>query len=260
MEAALGLLIPPGLDLATAIGLIVLSVFTSAITAALSLGGGMLLLSVMVIVLPAQVLIPVHGLVQFGSNAGRSVLRRRHVDWHMAVWMALGAVIGALVGGSFVNLLPEPVFALTIGLFVLVTTWIRLPKQVAQGRTTLFGVGAVIGALGMVIGATGPLTALLLSRNPDRRVLVATHAVIMTAQHLSKVVVYVGLGFVIGPWLPLVATMIVAGLFGTWSGSRLLDRLPERAFRIGLKLVLTVISLDLARRGLVGLFPNLSVS
>ncbi len=242
----------PGLDPWIAIGLIALSFFTSAITAAFSLGGGMLLLSVMVMVLPASAIVPVHGLVQLGSNAGRAVVQRRHANWKIAIPMIVGAIPGALAGGQFVQLLPAPAFAFVIGLFVLVITWIKLPRQTIGNPVVLGFVGAAIGAAGMIIGATGPLTSLFLSRNPDRRVVVATHAAIMTAQHLSKIAVYVMLGFALGPWLVLVIAMIVSGFAGTVVGSHLLERLPEKLFRIGLKVLLTVIALDLLRRGVFG--------
>lgn len=247
-----GFLLPPGIDLWPALGLIALSLVTSAITAAFSLGGGMLLLSVMVMVLPAAVIVPVHGLVQFGSNAGRVVVQRRSVDWSTALWMCLGALPGAIVGGQFVFLLPESAFGLTIGLFILVTTWIRLPRQNVHTPAMLTGIGAAIGAVGMFISATGPLTALFLARNPDRRVVVATSATIMSAQHLSKIAVYMALGFVLAPWLPFVVAMILSGMLGTYLGSHLLERLPEPVFRLGLKLLLSMIALDLLRRALWG--------
>ncbi len=244
------LLLPPGLDLWPALGLILLSFFTSATTAAFSLGGGMLLLSVMVMVLPASALVPVHGLVQLGSNAGRAMVQRRHVNWPIAIPMILGAVPGAIAGGRLVSLLPDSAFALTIGLFVLVTSWVRLPRRSAHDPVLLVGAGAAIGAVGMLVSATGPLTSLFLSRSPDRRIIVATQAAIMTAQHLSKVAVFAALGFVIGPWLPLVAAMIASGLVGTVTGSHLLERLPERTFRLGLKLLLSAIALGLVWRGI----------
>ena len=212
----------------------------------------MLLLSVMVIVLPGPAIVPVHGLVQLGSNAGRAVLRRHFVDWKTALPMVLGAIPGALLGGQFVSLLPGSVFALVIGAFILVTSWVKLPKQTVRGAVVLAGIGTLVGAAGMIVSATGPLTALFLARNPDRRVVVATHAAVMTAQHLSKIAVFAALGFVMGPWLPLVLAMIVAGFAGTWIGGHLLERLPETAFRLGLKGLLTLIALELMRRGLFG--------
>jgi uncharacterized membrane protein YfcA len=50
------------------------------------------------------------------------------------------------------------------------------------------------------------------------------------------------------PWLPLIATMIGAGFIGTVMGTKLLDKMPERVFQWGLKLLLTAIALDLLRR------------
>ncbi len=246
------LLLPSGLDLWPALGLVALSFFTSAITAAFSLGGGMLLLSVMVLILPATAIIPVHGLVQLGSNAGRVAIQRRHINWTMALPMIVGAIPGAMLGGRFVSLLPETVFGLAIGLFILVTSWIKLPKHPITGPLGLGLVGAAIGAIGMIVGATGPLTTLFLSRHPDRRVIVATHAAITTAQHLAKILVFMTLGFAIGPWLPLVVLMIGSGLLGTLTGSHLLERLPDSIFRLGLKLLLTLIALDLIRRAVFG--------
>ncbi len=178
------------------------------------------------------------------------MVQRRHANWTIAIPMIVGAIPGAYFGGQFVSILPGTALTLVIGLFVLATTWVRLPKQDINGPITLGLVGGAIGAVGMVVSATGPLTSLFLSRNPDRRVVVATHATIMTAQHLSKIVVFVMLGFAIGPWLVLAAAMIMSGFAGTLVGTRLLERLPEKLFRFGLKALLTLIALGLVVRGL----------
>lgn len=243
-------LLPPTLDPAIAFGLIVLSFFTSGLTAAFALGGGMLMLSAFVLALPAAAIVPVHGLVQFGSNAGRAAIRHRHVDWKIAIWMSVGAIPGAALGGQFVSIIPEQAFGTAIALFILATTWIKMPTLVVQSRLAWSAVGTGIGALGMLISATGPLTLIFLRPLSDRRAIVATHATIMTAQHLAKIAVFAAMGFALGPWLPLVGAMILSGLAGTWAGSRLLDILPEKAFRQGFKWVLTLIALDLLRRSL----------
>ncbi|MCB1915218.1 MAG: hypothetical protein KDG52_05820, partial [Rhodocyclaceae bacterium] len=67
----------PGLWL----GLVLTAAFTSMMTAALGAGGGVMLLAVMAQVLPPQVIIPVHGIVQMGSNLGRAIMAWRHIDW-----------------------------------------------------------------------------------------------------------------------------------------------------------------------------------
>ncbi len=54
--------------------LIVLAGFTSFVSAAFGAGGGLMLLVVMASIMPMTVVVPVHGLVQLGSNANRLVL------------------------------------------------------------------------------------------------------------------------------------------------------------------------------------------
>ncbi|MDY0191288.1 MAG: hypothetical protein RBR22_11190, partial [Desulfuromonas sp.] len=61
--------VPVGLPVWAVLVLIVTACLTSAMTAALGVGGGVLLLAVMSMLLPAAAIIPLHGLVQLGSNA-----------------------------------------------------------------------------------------------------------------------------------------------------------------------------------------------
>jgi uncharacterized membrane protein YfcA len=110
--------------------------------------------------------------------------------------------------------------------------------------------GGVISALSMVVGPTGPLIATFIKGLADRRELVATHAMLMTVQNLLKVVTFTALGFAFAAYLPLVAAMIVAGFGGTAVGSHILLKVPEKAFRIGFKVLLTVVALDLIRQAL----------
>lgn len=243
-------LLPPGVDIWLALILIGLSMVTSIITATFSLGGGILMIAVLALVFPPAVVIPVHGCVQLGSNAGRAVLQRAHIQWHMLGWISLGAVVGAIVGGQFAYLLPEHLLTLAIGLFILISIWLPQPKIIANSRIVQVAGGAIISALSMVVGATGPLIATFVRGLPDRRQLVATHAALMTVQNLMKVLVFIALGFAFGAYLPLIAAMVLSGFVGTAIGSRLLVRVPENIFRTGFKIVVTIVALDLIRGAL----------
>jgi uncharacterized membrane protein YfcA len=239
--------LPAGLDPTLALVLIGLSFITSLITATFSLGGGTLMIAVLALVFPPAVVVPVHGAVQLGSNAGRALVQREHVQWNLIVWISLGAVAGVLTGGQLVSLLPEHLFTIAIGVFVLITTWLPQPKIVGENRVVQFLGGAIISALSMVVGATGPLVATFIKGLADRRQLVATHAMLMTIQNLFKVITFTALGFAFASYLPLIVAMVVFGFAGTALGSRLLVKVPENVFRIGFKVVLTVVALDLIR-------------
>lgn len=239
--------LPTGLDPVLALVLIGLSFVTSLITATFSLGGGTLMIAVLALVFPPAVVVPVHGCIQLGSNSGRAILQRAHVQWHLILWISLGAVVGTMVGGQFVQYLPEHLFTIAIGVFVLISTWLPQPQIVGTNRVLQFVGGAIISALSMVVGATGPLLATFIKGLADRRQLVATHAMLMTVLHGFKVITFTALGFAFGAYLPLIIVMILAGLGGTALGSHLLVKVPEKVFRVGFKLILTVVALDLIR-------------
>ncbi len=241
----------PGLGDGPALALVALSFFTSLITATFSLGGGSLMIAAMTLVLPPVVVVPVHGCVQLGSNAGRAWIMRRFIQWPFILWLTLGAVAGSVIGGGFAQWLPERWFTGAIGLFVLVTTWLPQPKFIVGSRAVQFIGGMVTSAVGMVVGAAGPLVAAFVRGIPDRRELVATHAMLNAAQHLFKVIVFVVLGFAFAAYLPLILLMVAAGYAGTSVGSRILTRIPERVFRLVFRVLLSAVALELIRRAVL---------
>ncbi len=204
----------------------------------------------MTLVLPPVVVVPVHGCVQLGSNAGRALVMREFIQWRFILWVSLGAALGSVVGGQFAQALPEKWFAAAIGGFVLVTTWLPQPKVIARSRGVQFVGGALVSAVGMVVGAAGPLVAAFVRGIEDRRQLVATHAMLNTFQHVFKVIVFVAMGFAFRQYLLLIGLMVAAGFAGTRVGSRMLTRVPERVFRLGFRILLSGVALGLVYRAL----------
>jgi len=74
---------------------------------------------------------------------------------------------------------------------------------------------------------------------------VATHALLMTVQHLLKTVAFGFLGFAFSVWLPLIAAMIAAGFLGTVVGKKVLVRIDEKRFKLALNAILIVLALRL---------------
>jgi uncharacterized membrane protein YfcA len=239
------MVLPPDLSTTAATGLIGLSFLTSLITAMFSLGGGSLLVSALALVLPATVVIPVHGCVQLGSNVGRALLQRAHIQWKLILWIVLGAAVGSLAGGPLAYVLPERWLSAAIGAFVLVSAWLPAPGAIVDSRSLQFLGGAIVSALGMVVGAAGPLIAAFLRGLPDRHQLIATQSTLVSFQHLFKVLVFMALGFAFSHYLGLILLMVISGFAGTALGSRLLTHVPEAAFRIGFKLLLSVVAVGL---------------
>lgn len=227
--------------------LVATSFFTSLISAAFGLGGGMAMLAVIAIVVPPQAIIPIHGAVQIASNAGRMLLLVRHVVRSTILPFMLGSVVGAGLGGVIAVSLPPYSVELAVGLFILWTLFGPLPPL---GRFALSGGGLISSFLTMFFGATGPFVAAIVrTLKTDRLQFVATHAALQSLQHLIKIAVFGLLGFAYGPYLWLVGMTIVVGLVGTWAGRHILIRVNERLFNSVLTAILTLLALRLVWSG-----------
>ena len=231
-----------------AAGLALVSFFASFMTASFGIGGGTLMLAVLASVLPAPLIIPVHGAVQLGSNAGRFALLSRHADWSLSFGFTIGALAGVAAGGAVVVELSAGAIQLVVGAFILWTLFFRPPGAVLRFSWLA---GAASSFLTMFVGGTGPFVAAYVrSAVPDKVPFVATTALLMTAQHGLKTLMFVFLGVAFAPWLGLMAALIGAGFLGTWTGKRVLLSVPDRFFRIVIAGVLGAMALRLIWQGL----------
>jgi uncharacterized protein len=250
LETIAGLL-PDGLAIWAAALLVAASFFTSALTAAFGVGGGVAMLALMGLFLPVAALIPVHGAVQLGSNTGRAWHQRPFIRHDIFGPFLIGSLIGAVAGAFVVVQLPDALLKFVLGGFILVITWGKIPGFDRLGRIGLALGSAATALLTMMVGATGPLLSSVFAQiiPDDRRALVATHAAGMTIQHALKIVVFGLAGFAFAAWVPLVAMMIASGYLGTVHGSRWLERLPETQFRRWFRIGISLLALDLLRQG-----------
>ena len=230
--------------------LVLVSVLTSAMTAAVGVGGGLLMIMAMAQVMPAAALIPVHGMVQTGSNVGRVGLTWRHADRRVIAAFLPGVVLGALAAAWLLVRLPAGVLELCIAGFVLYSCWgPGLPKR-ALGRTGTLLAGALTTLLSSLVGASGPMVAAFIKQGAEGRLgKVATFSACMSAQHLTKAFVFGVAGFVFRDWLALMLVMVAAGFLGTWLGLRLLHRLSEHRFETLFRWALTLLALRLVWLG-----------
>lgn len=239
-------LLPDSLSVPVAAFLLACSVLTSMITASLGAGGGVLLLVLMASWMPPAAIIPVHGMIQLGSNGGRALLTRRQVDWKVIAAFAPGVVVGAALGAWLLVDLPAPVWQLTIGLFVLYLCWgPPLPRR-SFGNAGIFLASGLTSFVSLFVGATGPLVAAFIKQiHIDRFTTVATFATAMTLQHAPKALVFSAAGFVFPDWLPFILAMIACGFAGTWLGLHLLRSLSNRWFHRTFNVILTLLALRL---------------
>ncbi len=247
MEGLSGFL-PDGLTIFTACSLIIASFFTSALTAAVGVGGGLLMLGLMTYLVPIAALIPVHGLVQLGSNTGRSYLQRDYIEWRIVRFFLAGSLLGAFIGGMMIVNVPIDILKGILGGFILIIVWVKLPRLNNANSVVVAMGGCVTSFISMFVGATGPLVAVFLNKLfASHKQMVATHGMTMTVQHLLKVIAFGFVGFAFWEWVPLVLLIVVSGFMGTKFGTTLLERIDENKLKLGFKVFITCVALDLLR-------------
>ena len=244
-------LLPPAMPLLDAGLLVAASLVTSFISAAFGIGGGFTLIALLALLLPPAALIPVHGIVQFGSNAGRVGIMLKDVVWRPVLPFFIGTVIGAALGAMVVVQLPPWAVQLALGIFIIWAVFAKLPP--IQQRYILLG-GVVSSFLTMFFGATGNfIAAMVKSMDLEPVPHVATHSLMMTFQHFVKVLIFGMIGFQFGPYMILITGMLISGFIGTVIGSRFLSKAGGRYFKPVLNTILFLAATRLIWAGVEGL-------
>jgi uncharacterized protein len=241
-------------EIAVLIG--VAALVTSALTAVLGFGGGIVLLALLLLFVDPLVAIPLHAAIQVVSNGTRTVIRRHDVDWSIVVRFSLLALPAGALVIPLVTRAPQAALQVAIAVTVLVATWLpeRTGRALPQPTTPVWvGSGAVIGGLNVAVGATGPLQAPLFRAGTATRMsFVGTFAASQTLGHLIKIALFGLAGFAPTRYLLAAALGIAGVIAGTHLGSRALDRMPEQRFARLYLVAITAVAVYLMVDAIVG--------
>jgi len=224
--------------------LCIFATLTSLLTAVAGLGGGMLLLALMAQLFAPAILIPLHGIAQFFSNANRGWIHRARLEWSYLRPFIIGSVIGAFAFVPLVVFVNPTIGALAVGVFILVVTW--FPRWLNVSRLPYVLSGGLTSGLGVLFGATGPLA---MSAHPKanwtKEQIVGNHGAAMAVQHGVKVVAYMVAGVQLYQYLPHVVVLFIGAWLGTFLGTHILNNFSDERFKLMLKWVLTILALRL---------------
>ena len=180
--------LPDTISLWGAVFLIILNLFCSFISTALSLGGGMLMLVSLSFILPPLALVPIHGIIQLGSNFARIFVSLKDLEIKVILPFILGNLIGTTFGANIVEIMSPAVGQIGVGLFILYSLFGTFPKL---GKKYIFLGGIISSTMSILFGASGPIVATLIKNlnfSPIKHV--ATHGSMMTFQHLFKSIAF----------------------------------------------------------------------
>ncbi|SON56699.1 Sulfite exporter TauE/SafE [Hartmannibacter diazotrophicus] len=231
------------------------SVFlTSALSGVFGMAGGLILLWLLLLLLPASSAIAVHGVIQMVANGWRAVRSRAFIDYRIVAFAVLGLLAIAAVL-TLARYTPEKAtVCIAIGLMPILV-W--LPKSLfaldASRPLHAFICGVIAGGLNITVGIAGPTIDVFFIRTAmDRRKIVATKAVVQMTSHALKVIFYARSALALTPdeWLAIAAAAPFAVL-GTNAGHAILHRITDHHFRTWTRWIVTVIGAFYMAQGLM---------
>jgi hypothetical protein len=192
------------------------------------------------------------------AAGGLKHAREGRVDWRVVAWTAPPSVVGAVIGALVADDVSE---ALLYGLIAGVLVWSGIdlalrpisprPRErlrVVRGGGLAFGIGALGGAVGVILG-TLRMPALVRSVGLDVRRAAGTNLVVGFLLGVAAFATY-ALGDEGIDWRVLAAGLAGA-IPGGWLGARATGRVSENTLRLALGAVLVLVGLAFAVQAVV---------
>ena len=262
--------------LAVYLGIGLISALISGVT---GLAGGVLLLSALSAILPIEVVIPLHALIQVLANLSRVLILRKNIDW--VIWRAFNllTIPAGLLGAYSVSFLPREGLQVSVGAIVVFAALYTLRATLREARTLTAPevqpsasalpevtdqalpsrlprryvlLGMTSSLLGMVIGATGPLIApfFMIDGLKRERFIATKSACQLTVQVIKTLIFAQLLRFAYGDHLDVIVMMVFGVITGTFIAKRVLRRVEGAWLELLIACLLALLGAKLLLKGL----------
>ncbi len=208
----------------------------------LSMGVGLVLVPVMILVWPTRFVMGLIAVHMFLSDYALIHMFWKKWEWNLAKIVIPGFYIGIGLGAALLVQLPDYWIRKSIGtaclIFVLYQSWSEARGELpapAIGRKAGFGIGVVGGTVSALTHSGGIVLSLyLLSQNVQKVQLVATVLLTWLFVNPVKLTSYFIGGLANWTIFGVGLAMIPLTFAGGWIGKRLLDRIPQKTYNLSL--------------------------
>ena len=225
------------------------------------MAGGIILIAVLVSVMPVANAMILHGFVQGFANGSRAFFLRANIVWHILPWYLLGTAV-ALIVFVFLTVFPDRNVVLIIaGSLPVLANFVPKLKILDIQRPAVACIcGVLVTATQLLAGASGPALDLFYQKTTlNRFQIVASKAITQAIGHVAKTAYFIYFGYLVSsepiPFgdLAIVALCLLSAVLGTRTGTYILGRIEERAFRSYVSWAISAVGLVLVARGIYGL-------
>jgi uncharacterized membrane protein YfcA len=169
------------------------------------------------------------------SNTSKLFFFRKHVNYKLLVHFGIPSTVLVIAGAWLSRYLHTSLHEVLLGIFLAgFSAWMyfRPAFVVAPTRRNSQAGGAAAGFLAGLIGTGGALRGLSLAAFAlEKNAFIATSAAIDFFVDLARTGIYYHQGYLSGMPLDVIPWLVVIAISGTWIGKRLLEKIPQSAFR-----------------------------
>ena len=221
------------MDILATVGVLIAVYVSFTISASAGLGGSLLMVPTLALFLGTKEGVALAALLLASNNIMKIIAYRETLPFRKAAGIAALIVIGAAIGSTL--LVNAPVWAVTIAVLAMFATTIITEKREIKAVRSKFGpfLAFVAGASSGFSGTSGPLKGVAIRNlDLDRRHFVGAASLASFAGDAAKTAIFAEADLLgRDAWLTCLAAIPLMTL-GTWSGSRLNERLGEQTFAI----------------------------
>jgi uncharacterized protein len=173
------------------------------------------------------------------GNVGKLIFFRQGLlsgkfDKKTLLYFGLPSVIFTIIGALLVSIVAQDVLKLLLGLFLMFFTTILFMKPnfslKPSAKNSLIG-GGFSGLSAGLIGTGGALRASFFnSFRLKKEVYIPTVAAISLAVDVFRIPIYVASGFLTPGFYWYLPVLFVIAIVGTFTGKKIVDRIPQETF------------------------------
>lgn len=225
------------------------TLLTSALTSLVGAGGGTALILIMLYLLPASSVIPVHGCIQLISNSTRVYLFWKYMQWGIIIRFAALMPLGCYIGLLLYDSLSGDFLRLIIACSIILSLFLKPPKHLPSQKlpkSIFYVVGLITGFGNMIVGVLAPLLASIIRfENLSKEETVGTLGFFGFVGNLFKVAGFAFVGFSFVSYLPLLIPASIASILGGMLGKTLLKRTSNKIFHYAFQVMIFMLSANL---------------
>lgn len=238
------------------LGLFAVSLIAAGVAAVTGFGIGSLITPVLSLSVGTKLAVALVSIPHLIATAQRFWMLRGHVDKSVLLGFGLMSAIGGLIGALLHAHFATPALTLIFGCILIFAGFMGATTLSEKMRFHGMGswiAGGISGILGGLVGNQGGIrSAALLGFQISKESFVATATAIGLIVDASRMPVYFWSEWsgilASGRWIALTCAGVI---IGTYLGSKLLNRVPEKIFRRLVSAFILILGLYMTYRGLI---------